>query len=363
MSDPEKSRGVDQRRVHGLARAAGLVALSFAMVGPSLAQDVDCRALKAQIDATMEDANRDAGAAQAMRRQIYDLQRAQDDYAALGCSGSGFPFGEASPDCEGIETRIERLRSAVAELQNQARDRQEDGGDRRRALMDDFNRMCGAGSEVAPDTPADAPPDPDNPPAGGEGGPTKEVRALCVRHCDGGYFPITDRTPSSESRLSDLGKLCQAMCPGVEASLYTVAPGGGIEAATAPDGAPYTALPAAFKFQKTFDATCSCKPAGKSWAEALAGAETLLEGGKSDVTVTQKMSDEMMKTGTVRQAGTPDPGLPGSGKPATAKAARAPKRKAAATAAQADQGLPAPPDVQGGADDLMRQLRRDGPAL
>ena len=52
----------------------------------------------------------------------------------------------------------------------------------------------------------------------------------------------------------------------------------------------------AFKFQKSFDPTCTCKPPNKSWVEALADAEKLLDRAASkDVTVTAKMSDEMAR--------------------------------------------------------------------
>ncbi|MGH6850690.1 MAG: DUF2865 domain-containing protein, partial [Methylocella sp.] len=55
-------------------------------------------------------------------------------------------------------------------------------------------------------------------------------------------------------------------------------------------------LPNALKFEKTFDPACTCKPAGQSWAEALAGAEQMLgRERKSDIVVTPEKSAEMAK--------------------------------------------------------------------
>ena len=113
--------------------------------------------------------------------------------------------------------------------------------------------------------------------------PTRALRppARCTarRFASGTATAASSPSPSSASagNLERLDQICKALCPNTEASLYTVSPDAGIETAVSPDGTQYTALPAAFRFQKTYDPTCSCKPANKSWAEALADAEALLE--------------------------------------------------------------------------------------
>src|SRR5579885_3358308 len=115
-------------------------------------------------------------------------------------------------------------------------------------------------------------------------------QALCVRSCDGGFFPLS--VPASQSNPDELTNLCQALCPNAEVSVYTRSPFQDITTAVSlDDNTPYTEHPNALKYQKTFDSACTCKPPGKSWAEALAGAEQLLgHVRKSDLVVTPETS-------------------------------------------------------------------------
>ena len=190
----------------------------------------------------------------------------------------------------------------LGQLQQQAQAGGLENGERRRALTEQYNAFCRTNPDGGAPTPADTPqilpadpdaPPPEDQPAAEPAAPPPQTKALCVRHCDGGFFPITDQ--ATPDKLEGLGQLCKALCPNAEASLYTTAPSGGIETAVAADGTPYTALPAAFKYQKTYDATCSCKPPHQSWVQALAEAEKLLEPDKSDVVVTEKMSASMSR--------------------------------------------------------------------
>lgn len=119
-------------------------------------------------------------------------------------------------------------------------------------------------------------------------------QAVCVRTCDGGYFPMS--FPARRRDLSELQDLCSALCPGTEAKLYTRVPGREISSAVSVEGEPYSDLPNALKFEKTFDKTCSCKPADKTWVEALGDAEKLLgQERKGDILVTPEKSEELSR--------------------------------------------------------------------
>jgi hypothetical protein len=120
-------------------------------------------------------------------------------------------------------------------------------------------------------------------------------QALCVRSCDGGFFPLS--VPARQSSPDELTNLCQALCPNAEVSVYTRSPYLDITSAVSLDGeTPYSEAPNALKFRKTFDPACTCKPPGQSWAEALAGAEQILgRVRKSDILVTPETSDELSK--------------------------------------------------------------------
>jgi hypothetical protein len=338
-----------------LLAVALMVTLATA-IGPASAQGVDCTRLRAEIDAAQSGG--DAYGA-ALREQQYELRRTQDYSDSIGC-GSGL-FGGGPPQCDAIAARMERMQANMDRLRDHAQPAPNDGGERRRALIEQFNSACTNGpseDRASLDGGALMPVDPGASPDGGDVGggdaplpPQARVKALCVKHCDGGYFPITDDASSSSDNLDHLDQLCKAMCPGTEASLYTTSSSGGIDTAVTPDGTPYTVLPAAFKFQKSYDATCSCKPPHQSWVEALAGAEKLIEGDKGDVTVTQKLSDQMAR-----------PGAKAPAAKALRRARVARRPKSVPTDDLADRaGIAIPPPPKDG-EDLTRQFRQSAPA-
>ena len=116
--------------------------------------------------------------------------------------------------------------------------------------------------------------------------------AICVRGCDGGFFPVS--YSARNSNLQDLEALCKALCPNAEASLYTRSLWRGLESAVSINGDSYKDHPNAFKFQKTYDPACGCKPPDKSWAEALADAEAMLaERHKKDQVVTVEQAEKL----------------------------------------------------------------------
>lgn len=96
-------------------------------------------------------------------------------------------------------------------------------------------------------------------------------RTLCVRTCDGYYFPISFSTVPGQFPVD--ADICQRMCPGAQSELfYHPNPGGGPETMVSITGAPYASLPTAFQYRTTFDASCSCRPPG-GYAVAATQAE------------------------------------------------------------------------------------------
>ncbi len=94
-------------------------------------------------------------------------------------------------------------------------------------------------------------------------------RAVCVRLCDGAFFPMT----SSARPGASLGQeeMCQMQCPGAEVALYRMRDDQ-IENAVSVDGSPYTALPNALRFRQRFDAACTCRPRNGSPGRGLHSA-------------------------------------------------------------------------------------------
>ena len=282
--------------------AATMVAgLAFgATAVPAWAQGVDCEALRQQMAAAqLSDPGREARFARAIQQQRTELARTQAYGDQIGCGGLNL-FG-APAQCDAIENRIARQQDNLASLEEQARAMRNGDPDRTGELAARYDAYC----RTTQDNGATVYADPGlvdgngNPSIMDDGSqaekrPQGGSKAICVRTCDGGFFPLGSSVRNDS--LDGLQALCSAQCPNTEAKLYTTNDTDNISDAVALDGTPYTSLPAAFKFQKTHEASCTCKPPGQSWVQALAKAEEMLDKSDThDVTVTEKMSADMAR--------------------------------------------------------------------
>ena len=85
-------------------------------------------------------------------------------------------------------------------------------------------------------------------------------RTLCVRSCDGYFFPVAYSTPADE--LDRDAAACSAQCPGTEVELYIHrTPGEETDQMVSLAGVPYAQLPTAFSYRKAGfkrPETCGC---------------------------------------------------------------------------------------------------------
>jgi hypothetical protein len=90
--------------------------------------------------------------------------------------------------------------------------------------------------------------------------PTPAPRPVCVRLCDGFFFPV----PASAGPNADAEAVCRALCPATGVALYFL-PGDSdrIEDAKNATGEPYSALPAAFRYRSAGAPACGCRGAGE----------------------------------------------------------------------------------------------------
>jgi hypothetical protein len=90
--------------------------------------------------------------------------------------------------------------------------------------------------------------------------PFATYRTLCVRLCDGYYFPVSFSTlPNHFTRD---GELCQSQCAAPAELYYHQNPGGAVEQmVSASSQQPYTSLKSAWRYRKEFVQGCSCKAA------------------------------------------------------------------------------------------------------
>lgn len=323
------------------------------------AQSIDCEALRQQLAAASQpDPGREARFVQAIQQQRNELARTQAYSDQIGCGGLNL-FG-APPQCDALENRIARQQNNLASLEQQARLIRNGNPDQTSDLAARYDAYC----RSAPDDGSALYGDPGlidgngNPNIMDDGAEKRRQggnKAICVRTCDGGYFPLgnVDRNEN----LDALQALCSAQCPNTEAKLFTTRDTDNISDAVALDGSTYTALPAAFKFQKVHEASCTCKPPNQSWVQALAKAEEMLDKTDThDVTVTEKMSEEMARP---TQPAPPPP------------AKKSPKRKSGlglpppALPETAQLGAPDPNAARTapGADGFSRRVRTVAPGL
>ncbi|MEM7693272.1 MAG: DUF2865 domain-containing protein [Pseudomonadota bacterium] len=90
-------------------------------------------------------------------------------------------------------------------------------------------------------------------------GSTREggARTMCVRLCDGFYFPINNRS-HSDNYYDELA-MCVGRCPGADVSLYVHYNGEAVEQMrSAMTGEAYVNLPTAFDYRKSLRPTCGC---------------------------------------------------------------------------------------------------------
>jgi hypothetical protein len=206
-------------------------------------------------------------------RQQDQLDRATDQAHDAGCMG-GFLFFRPRPQasCGALMAAIGKMQANLRRLeQAQARLGGDDyaGGQQRNDLLRQlaYNRCAAApqvgGEPVVEDSGGGFLRDlfggsifqPQQPNVGGTGYGT--YRTLCVRTCDGYYFPISFSTVPSQFGTD--AATCQAMCPGAEAQLYTYRnPGGDVSQMVSLSGQPYSALPTAFRYRSIYDKACTC---------------------------------------------------------------------------------------------------------
>ena len=295
--------------------ALGLAALGAVILlglRPAQSANADCDRLRRAIsDASHSGQNAQYQAA--AERQRGEIERTAAYAQQLGCDNRKFLFFGSEPpaQCGQIHGQLARMRANLDDLQSRAGG----GAGGRGELVARFNAEC-AGQpnhpagiidalfgqpkpgevEEQPLTP-DGGVEPDKPvekSLGTEGEARAGGKAVCVRSCDGAFFPVS--YSASGSRLDNLADICRALCPNAEVTLYTYPVTGDIEQAVSINGARYMDSPTALRYRKTFDSSCSCRRRGQTWASALGPAEQLLgQEDKSDIIVTPEKAAELSR--------------------------------------------------------------------
>lgn len=293
-----------------VAIAAVVLATGIGAVTEAFAQGASCQQLEASLQAL--DRNNNAAAQQAQSaRMRADLDRLSGQARSMGCDAPrGFLIFQGPPrppECDQISDQISRLRSSLAGIERGS----DQSGQRRALIIALAQNNCGSQYTAAVQaarrsepqrprnffdaifgTPQNEPEDetaPDLATIPLEQPKQSYSRTVCVRTCDGYFFPMASSTNSSRFAQDD--QLCKRLCPGSEAQLFTY--GGDIKSAVSVSGQSYMSLPNALRYRKEVVPSCTCKPAGQSWAQALAGIEDETTLKKGDILVTEQQAREM----------------------------------------------------------------------
>jgi Protein of unknown function (DUF2865) len=260
------------------------------------------------------------------QRQQAELDRLTAQARRMGCEGRGFfsLFGGQPQQCGPINNQIQQMRAnldrVLADLQRLQGNTADREGERRAILVSlaqndcgpqyrqfanrgggggFFENLFGGGTVITP-------------PGSEMPGPAGDTyRTLCVRTCDGYYFPISYSTTPASFPQDE--QVCQRMCPAAEVALYSHRnPGEDVSQAISTGGRNYTELPNAFAFRKAFNSSCSCRPPGQTWQQALKHLEdTTIEQG--DIVVTEEQAKLLSQP--VDQRGKGAPAAKGKGQP------------------------------------------------
>jgi hypothetical protein len=281
----------------GLAACVASAALATPLVTPVMAQGYPqspngqarnpvCPQLESQLsafDRGITDSTQSDQAKRlddAARKQQSDLDRLTAQARRSGCEGNGFfsLFVSQPAQCGPLNGQIQQVRANLDRTMNDLQRAQSNTGSdhesQRRSIIGAlaqndcgpqyrqqvnqgggfFDRLFGPGTILTPDSgPA---------PASGA------YKTLCVRTCDGFYFPIS--YSALPNKFAEDAQTCQRLCPAAEVALYSHRNSGeDVSQAVSASGRLYTELPNAFAYRKQFNPSCSCKAAGQTWAEAL----------------------------------------------------------------------------------------------
>jgi hypothetical protein len=252
----------------------------------------------------------------AAAKQQAELDRVTLQAKRAGCDSSGFfsLFSGQSAQCGPVNNQIQQMRANLEQITTSL-ERLRGGGlgerdnQRRSVLLALAQNNCGPQYANAVRGPGgflenlfgnnNGAPTP-----GADLGPQSGTyRTVCVRSCDGSYFPISFATVPA--RFPDDEKTCKALCPAADASLFTYRnPGEDMNQAVSIGGQSYASSPNAFRYRQEFNPSCSCKAAGQTWSDALKSIDDKSAAEQQgDIIVTEESAKRMAQPpGTKAQA-------------------------------------------------------------
>jgi hypothetical protein len=119
-------------------------------------------------------------------------------------------------------------------------------------------------------------------------GNSSTYRTLCVRECDGFYFPISNAT--TEAQFKDDEAKCHSQCA-APAELFYHRSDQDVDQMVSLSGRPYAQMPFAFRNRKFYIRGCSCNAAEFSREEIAKSEETLKLSKRADASAGKNAGD------------------------------------------------------------------------
>ncbi len=303
-----------KRKTLTLALAISVLTITnFGVFSVANADEWACRALRVQMDAAPRsqpsgrNSTQAARFAKAITAQNVQIDKAKLQIRALGCSASIVSLGgKGKASCSKLNGALKSMNANMAKLKIQYSRLSKGGGtvNSRDVLKARFNALgCGQGDGQRVITVKG-----DNSQRSASGiiailGDTKAkrdqrkraanslpvpglsfsgdtFRTLCVRKCDGYYFPISFSTTKDNFKRDVVA--CQSMCPGTEVELFMhKVPEQESEDMISQTGEPYKAMSYAFAYRGegvSKDPACRC--------QALQGIGILNNGAAGNTAMT-----------------------------------------------------------------------------
>lgn len=185
-----------------------------------------------------------------MPGKLHQLASLKRDIDNAGCE---FAADDASIEaCQQLEGRARRLEAEIDELKARV-------GPTRRTDSDK------ADGSVAPSV---ASPRPRPYVFRWQANPAVTYHTLCVRLCDGFYFPINDR--SQPGNFLAEAQMCQSSCAVPARLFYQPAAADDAAGLLALTGERYADLPNAFRYRNEYVESCACRP--RPWSDEAKAA-------------------------------------------------------------------------------------------
>jgi hypothetical protein len=262
--------------------AAAFIAV-FLPAGVAEASSRACRQLETQLASLGKGNNASPQARKydaAISRQQGQMEKARSQMQQAGCGSS--VFGQSASFCRGVKESMARMEKNMAELKRTRARLGGSGssGNTRKERSRILAALDANGCRDAP--PAQAAVQPKANGSVDERGtrislaprPTGNLRTMCVRTCDGYYFPISWSV--SHRDFARDHQVCASMCPGVEVELYyhRIPNEESADMVSAATGQPYSGMPYAFRYRKPGlppQQGCTCTATAAAPSDGSAG--------------------------------------------------------------------------------------------